>query len=273
MGEKTSPTPDSMDQTILKKVQGERSRAQIWKDLDLIIKILILGGFLGFFFWYSFAMFWPYYQYDYYVYQSIYMLSYDQWYKPETLYYYSPLFYVIFYPFRFMGYYIFVVIGVIIFSYGIILTIKRLDIGFWIIMALNIASMFWFIFFHGNIDLYLFGILIDLWVNVKNEKLRGLILGLLTFKGSVIYVFPCFLWKSQDRKQFVFFTAMGIFLNYVWLVLPPVLLWDFLQQITFSSHPTGPQYLFGMQYPWLWEIFVLFITDLIEALKCRQLAK
>lgn len=214
----------------------------------------------------------PWTAYDFGVYQSIYLIHPYQWYDVSTHYYYSPFFYILFFGFHLLSFEFYIGIAVSLFIVGLIYCFLELDWFLWMVMSLNIAISIWFLSFHGNIDLILFPILILLWFKCRNDKILGLIFGLLTFKGIVVYVWPFFLWKVANKKQFIFYTIVGIALNYGWFIFDsafPTWLLSFMSQIS-SNELVGPEYLLGVHYPWLWGIIVLFVNEYFERMKKRN---
>jgi hypothetical protein len=206
---------------------------------------------------------------DYLIYSSIYSLDFQQWYAPGSLYYYSPLFYVLFVPFLWMGMDAYFVLGYCFYFIGLILCIYRVHPLLWIPICLNLGFQFWVYFSYGNMDLYLFGILVSLFLyysdrfekplNKREETVIGFIFGLCTFKGTVIYLLPIYFFLSRYKKTFIAAVSIGIGLNFGALLFDPSVLFVFLQHITLSDHPDTNMYLLGLHYPWLWATVGLLI--------------
>lgn len=211
---------------------------------------------------------------DYLIYTSIYTIDFEQWYVPGSLFYYSPLFYVIFFPFLVMRMDAYFILGYIFYFAGVILCISRFHPLLWIPVCLNLGFQFWVYFSYGNIDLYLFGILVVLFLyysdryekplTKRDEAWIGFIFGLCTFKGTVIYLLPIYFLLSKHKKLFISAVFMGIILNFGVLFFNPAILVGFLQHITLSDHPDTNMYLLGLHYPWLWATAGLFIQFFIN---------
>ncbi len=211
----------------------------------------------------------PYRGTDYNIYNSIYSSDFGGWYAPGSLFYYSPLFYLLFLPFRVMGMDAYFLLGYTVYFLGIILCISRFHPLLWLPVCLNLGFQFWVYFNYGNMDLYLFGILVGLFLYfsdryekplTKREAMWiGFIFGLCTFKGTVIYLFPIYFLLSGHKKQFILTVGIGILLNFGFLFFNPSVLFSFLQHITLSDHPDTNIYLLGLHYPWLWATVGLLI--------------
>jgi hypothetical protein len=131
----------------------------------------------------------------------IYALPIDDWYGPSTYYYYSPLFYIIFYPFYRLGYGFFIWTGALFYCYGVIKSIQKLEILFYIPVIHVITFQFWAFFVYGNVDLYFFGFFLWLWDHPKSDATKGFLLGICTFKGTVLYLIPFFFYHAKKRKK------------------------------------------------------------------------
>ena len=206
-------------------------------------------------------------RYDYSVYLTIYRIPITAWYRPFSDglygYYYSPFFYILFYPLRFLSFTGFLILGSIVFFLGIVASFSlRFDI--WILMIPAIAILYWFGTFYGNVEIYLFGIIMMTHRWVKSSSLQGLIIGICTFKGTVGYVIPFFFLKTRNKRNFFLFLCLFVGLNYAWFLLDLDILFQFLDKIRLEDHNIGPVYLAGLQYTWFIGIIFASISDYLN---------
>jgi Glycosyltransferase family 87 len=254
--------------------KNQRNRAII----ENVIKLIFTFAIFGYSAWYIFSQLTIYNEFDFDVYLGIYSSPITEWYDAGTYYYYSPLFYLLFYPFFLLSCRQFVILGSIFYFWGLYQCFE-IDLKYYLMLCLHLGTQYWVIVRYGNVDLYLFGLVVWLWKSIgknpnrkntnrknpnkkKNEILIGFLLGILTFKGTIGYIIPFFLWKSRQKKKFVISVAMGISLNYCWLLCFPGLLEAFLHQIMLPDHMMGPIYLSGIHYTWLVGIIILFWHDI-----------
>ena len=155
-------------------------------SIILLLKILLTGLSL---IWGYFRVYIPasaYFRLDFNIYLLIYDHPIEYWYRSSSLYFYSPLFYVLFYPFYLLGYYYFVGIGLMFYIYGIVKSMQKLEFFFYLAVIHIMTFQFWSFLIYGNVDLYFFGLFIFLWDRPKSDAIKGFVLGICLFKGSVL---------------------------------------------------------------------------------------
>jgi hypothetical protein len=201
---------------------------------------------------------------DYAIYQSIYLMLPDAWYLPGTFYYYSPFFYIVFFLIRYLSFSLYIGIGVLFYAIGLILTAKRLNLFLWTIISINCGMQFWIFYLYGNMDLFLFGIIVWTFQARIPDQYKGLIIGLCLFKGTVAYTIPFFVYFAKERKKFIYLVILGAFVNYGYFLWTPHMIPIFFSHIMMTDHPHGLQYLLGYHYPWLWSVILSAIQAFFD---------
>jgi hypothetical protein len=123
---------------------------------------------------------------------------------------------------------------------------------------------FWSFLIYGNVDLYFFGLFIFLWDRPKSDAIKGFVLGICLFKGSVLYILPFFFFHVKKRREFFLGVVLGGILNYAYFLFYPHLIPLFFQHIQMQNHPDGLKYLTGIHYPWLWVVVVLSVQEFFK---------
>lgn len=251
------------DQKISPNFRGKLSKFYSLHQHVILNSLKIILTVLSFI-WGYFHVYIPaseYRQLDFQIYLLIYNHPIEYWYSSSSLFYYSPLFYILFYPFYLMGYNYFVWIGIIFYLFGIIQTMRKLEFLFSLAVIHIITFQFWSFMLYGNVDLYFFGLFVLLWDWPKSDGIKGFVLGICLFKGSVLYILPFFLYHIKNRRQFIMGIILGGVLNYAYFLFDPQLIPLFFDHIQMQNHPDGLKYLTGIHYPWLWVIVVLAIQE------------
>ncbi len=79
--------------------------------------------------------------------------------------------------------------------------------------------------FSGNIDVFMFFVIL---LSIRYEKLAPYLLGFISFKPSVIFILPFFLYRTNKRIRFMFLYCLTILLtnyyflfnfNHIWIYL------------------------------------------------------
>ena len=83
---------------------------------------------------------------DYNIYISIYSKNIYEWYASGSLFYYSPLFYLIFIPFRIIGMDLYFIFGYLFYFIGIAYCVSKMHPLLWLIVCLNLGFQFWVYF-------------------------------------------------------------------------------------------------------------------------------
>lgn len=104
----------------------------------------------------------------------------------------------------------------------------------------------------GNLDIFLVWALVRVQ-KIKDPYYRGIVFGLLCFKGSVLILAPLLFLRESQKWQIAWGLFAGLMLNYGMLLFNPWVLRQFINHI--PSGLSTRQYLWN--YPWLW-IYILW---------------
>ena len=201
------------------------------------------------------------FHFDFDIYGYIYQVPILYWYDLSAGYYYSPLFYFIFYPFHSFPFNFFPRIEFWIFSFWDqkytflkleIVDSICLDGGYYLLVCISRRECGHNLIRYSHLHLE----------SKKHPKLQGFIIGILLFKPSILIVVLFFLWQSKNRKQFLIFLSLGFTINYIAFLWYPGLIVPFIANLLFRYNELGLETFVGIHYFWLWAVIMLFISDL-----------
>jgi len=197
---------------------------------------------------------------DFHIYTKMYQANIHEWYTWYNSLYYTPLFYILFYPFQYSIpiYFILQYIACLRIIYLFLYKYKT----YW---ALFMMPWFYLDLMTSNIDIFI--TLSIIYILNKKTNYAGLILGLLLFKPITIFIVPLIFYIyfqkinriiGIDYKKIIFGFIIGSILNFGYFIFDLDLIPIFVFQLSCQTHPFGYVYLLGIQYSWLW--YSIFFT-------------
>jgi Glycosyltransferase family 87 len=209
---------------------------------------------------------------DYWNMVSIYGHSYTEWYT-TLAFDYSPFFYVLFYPFHFFDVAVFIGFSIIALIFGTYLLNKEIGWKFTGSFLLIFSGNYYYIVFNANIDAFLFPLLLMVYRSKHSPGWKGFLFGILTFKLTVIYVFPFLFFKERKNKNSIVGALVGGTLNYGWLILDIDFLKSFITSIIEEAAPDPWIYRIGVQYIWLWAFIFIAIYSYYRRIHTKEISQ